>query len=50
MDFLNDLNWVLFSKVSILISFFWIDIFFLVACIIKSFLDGHIFIWTLLID
>jgi len=32
-------------------SFFcWIDIFFLLTCIIKSFLNGKSFIWTLSIN
>jgi hypothetical protein len=51
MDFwMTKLIWTLFSKVSILVIFCWIDIFLPLTCIIKSFLDGEKIIWTSLID
>jgi hypothetical protein len=39
-----------FQKVPILVIFCWIDIFFPLTYIIKSFLNGKSFIWILLID
>jgi len=47
---LNDQIWTLFSKVSILVIFCWINIFFPLTCMIKRFLNGQPFMWTLLID
>jgi hypothetical protein len=47
---LNDQIWALFSKVPIFVIFCLSDIFAPLTCIVKSFLDGHPFIWHLLID